>query len=234
MSLNSRTVNTAAALSLSTDTLLSRLKIRHGVNSIPVRTLPFIFLYVQLKGCFWQLRSGKKIAFALCFLLALPLSPLPPISHKTTQPSQIPSWKQDKAPTQPPLPFSRNGPLRGSPGSTSRPDRNKQRKQRVSCPSREGLKRVMPFIKMQGRDTSHSQSKASLELARSNRRKATRDRAIVRTQSTSPNRTQGATAHPAYQGPQQGSRPLTSHHPKTPGTPAPRLQQHSAALQKAE
>lgn len=115
-----------------------------------------------------------------------------------------PKLKAQQRTTQPPLPFSRSEQRQGSPGSTSRPDRNKQSKQRVSCPSREGLKRAMAFIKMQGRDTS-SQSKASLELARSNRRRATRVHA-----NTDPvHITQPHTGHshvPSYQVPKQGSQ----------------------------
>lgn len=141
-------------LSPSTDMLLSRLKIRHGVNFIPARTLPFIFLCVQLKGCFWQMLSGKRSCLLSASSLHSPLLHSHPSAIKQHSSARSQTESKTKAPTQPPLPFSRNGPLQGSPGSTSRPDRNKQSKQRVSCPSREGLKSVMSFIKMQGRDTS--------------------------------------------------------------------------------
>lgn len=68
---------------------------------------------------------------------------------------------------------------------------------RVFCPSREGLKRGMSFIKCKTGIQARSQLKASLDLARSNGRKAAQDHTIIRTQSTSPNCTQGATAYPA-------------------------------------
>lgn len=156
--------------------------------------------------------------FALCFLPILPPSPLLPIGHETTQASQIPKWKQDKAPTQPPTSIQQKW---AAPGSTSRPDRNKESKQRVSCPSREGLKRGMPFIKMQGREIqAHIQSKASLGLARSNRRNTTHGHASIRTQSTSPNCTRGTTVYPTHQSPKPSSQPRTYHQPQTPETTA--------------
>lgn len=78
----------------------------------------------------------------------------------------------------------------------------------------------MSFIKCKTGIQAHSQLKASLDLARSNGRKAAQDHTIIRTQSTSPNCTQGTTAYPAYHVPKQGSQPHTYHCPKTATTPA--------------
>ena len=99
VSLNSRTVNAAAFL--STDTLLSRLKIRHGVNFIPARTPPFIFLYVQLKGCFWQMRSGKRSCLLSASSLHSPLLHSHPSAIKQHSPARSQTESKTKQPHSP-------------------------------------------------------------------------------------------------------------------------------------